>query len=397
MPLLDSHGNSIGPEEIIDEHFQTSERQKIIAASDMDGTMFKNDLGTLVFLEKLSDPTFWDLNPDEFERILLPQKYRQLLTEGITQNVQGLNVQVCALAMALANDIRKLYTHIHGIVSGKMNNRKQQQSLIREFARKMMELDRIFVMIDSTLSQHLDGEILMRTRFFAGKNPRAITQLAKRVMQRSPTAVDRYIHLPIEESNREIAEQTVTEAIIREVHDGAESPFGRIDRLVKPVKDISMFIRHAVEEAGIPAIVATGNLKAIAKTAIDSSEYHFLEQQRFRRRKKQGENIPPLVVGTWLRSEKDGTLHPRVKGKPVLGDRKAYEVKKFAAERRKKLGIALGDSVTTDGPMLRAALQQEGIAIIVGPDVETIQKKFHTIIRTAGKMREGIYYSVEKE
>ena len=390
MSLFNHKGEHVTPEEITEEHFNGSSGQKIIAATDMDGTMFKDDLGPLVFLEKLSDPNFWEFETGDFAKILIPKKYRELLKQGIEGKIKELKPDMCMIALDLADDITDLYDHIRGLAS--QNGGNGRQSLVREFARKMMELDRIFVLIDSTLSKHLNGEILMRTRFFAGKHPHVIAQLTRRVMQRTKTAVDRYVHLDIDKSHREIANQTVTEEMIDEIH-GVPSPFKKIDRVVKPVCDILDFVQHAVYEAGIPVIVATGNLKAIAKTAIAESDYSFLEEQRFRRRNKQGHDRAPLVVGTWLRSAQDGTLHPRVKGKPLLGERKKLAVKEFTDERRKILGIAAGDSPTTDGPMLLKALRNNGIAIVVGHDIDAIRRKFENVFAQVKELRENIYYS----
>ena len=393
MALYNHKGELVTPEEITGEHFNGSSGQKIIAATDMDGTMFKDDLGPLVFLEKLSDPNFWEFETGDFAKILIPKKYRELLQQGVEGKIKELKPDMCMVALDLADDITGLYDHIQGLAS--QNGGNGRQSLVREFARKMMELDRIFVLIDSTLSKHLNGEILMRTRFFAGKHPHVIARLTRRVMQRTKTAVDRYIHLDIDENHREVADQKVTEAMIDEIHGGVPSPFKRIDRVVKPVCDILDFVQHAIYEAGIPTIVATGNLKAIAKTAIEESDYSFMNEQRFRRRNKQGQDRSPLVVGTWLRSAEDGTLHPRVKGKPLLGDRKKLAVKEFTDERKKILGIAAGDSPTTDGPMLLSALRHQGVAIVVGHDIDSIRRRFDKVFGQVKELQENIYYSAE--
>lgn len=393
MALYNHKGEHVTPEEITREHLNGSSGQKIIAATDMDGTMFKDDLGPLVFLEKLSDPSFWEIETTDFAKILLPKKYRELLQRGMNNEVRELKPEMCMVALDLVDDIINLYDHILGLSS--LNGGKERQALVREFARKMMELDRIFVLIDSTLSKHLNGEILMRTRFFAGKHPHVIAKLTRRVMQRTKTAVDRYIHLDIDESHREVADQKVTEEMIDEVHGGVPSPFKKIDRVVKPVCDILDFVQHAIYEADIPTIVATGNLKAIAKTAIKESDYSFMDEQRFRRRRKEGQERAPLVVGTWLRSANDGTLHPRVKGKPLLGERKKLAVKEFTDERKKILRIAAGDSATTDGPMLIAALRHQGVAIVVGHDIDAIRRKFEKVFAQVKELEEKIYYSAE--
>jgi|GEM_PF-5822748 len=390
MALLDHHGNQITPEEIGDQSFSNGRSAKVVAATDMDNTMFENDLGPLVFLEKLADPHFWELGSSEFSRILLPKKYRELLRRGKNNEIPELKPIVCDLALDLGQDIMNLYDMIQTVVQTKPEP-NGEQPLIEEFARKMVELDRIFFMIDAVLSKYLDGEILMRTRFFAGKDPSVIHNLTQKVMRRQRTAVGRFLDLGIHDENHVRANQIVTEDRISEVH-GDESPFKQIDRLVKPVLDVQKITRHLITHLHIPTVVATGNLKAIAKTAVAESDYgDFMHKQRYI--KKGGS----LVVGTWLRAAEDGTLHPRVRNKPILGDRKAKAVMDFANDRDKMLGLALGDSPSTDGPMIQAALALNGAAVIVGKDIDTIRRRFEKVLPREQRYQEKVYYVVDNK
>ncbi|MCC7197665.1 hypothetical protein IT413_05755 [Candidatus Peregrinibacteria bacterium] len=391
MELLNHQGEEINAETFADDiktiHFPNNEYRSVVLASDMDNTMFDNDLGTLVFLEKMDDPKFWHLDIDEFRSLLLPKKYRGLLEKGAEKKVDGLHPPICKLALDLAYDIVNLYEKIRASVAAKRPN--GEGKLSEEFARKMIELDRIFVLIDGTLSKNLNGQILMRTRFFAGKNPSAITTLAQKVMHRHPTNIGRRIALNIHDENSRYAEQIVTEDRITQVH-GAPSPYQEIDRYVKPISVVQGIIHEAVQRLRIPAVVATGNLKAIAKTAITESDYSFLLKQKYVR---EGEGS--AVVGTWLRSGENGTLHPKVEGKPVLWDRKAEEALKFAKARRRDLKIALGDSPSTDGPMLRSSLANGGVAVVVGKDIDSLRRRFEKVVPKEQRYQEKVYYVVE--
>jgi len=393
MELLNHQGQEINAETFADDikniHFPDGGYKSVALASDMDNTMFDNDLGTLVFLEKMDDPKFWHLDTDDFRQLLLPKAYRKLLTEGADRHVDGLPPPVCKLALDLAYDIVNLYEKIQANVKAKRAN--GEGKLSEEFARKMIELDRIFVLIDGVLSKNLNGQILMRTRFFAGKNPSAITNLAQKVMHRHPTNIGRRVALNIHPENSGYADQIVTEDRISQVH-GVVSPFQEIDRYVKPVNAVRELIQTAVQKLRIPAVVATGNLKAIAKTAIAESEYDFLLKQKYVR---EGEHS--AVVGTWLRPGENGTLHPRVQGKPVLWDHKAEQALNFAHASRRELKIALGDSPSTDGPMLRASVANGGVAVVVGKDIDSLRKRFEKVFPPEQRYREKVYYVVENK
>jgi hypothetical protein len=215
--------------------------------------------------------------------------------------------------------------------------------------------------------------------------------LAQKVMHRHPTNIGRRVALNIHEENEESADQIVTEDRITQVH-GVVSPYREIDRYVQQIDEIQELIQIAVQKLHIPAVVATGNLKAIAKTAIAESDYEFLLKQKYVREKEGS-----AVVGTWLRSGENGTLHPEVEGKPVLWGHKAEEALNFANARRRQLKIALGDSPSTDGPMLRASLVNNGIAVVVGKDIDSLRSRFEKVIPPEERYQEKVYYVVENK
>ena len=81
--------------ELADEFLPAQKRERGLVATDMDGTLFQNDLGILVFLEKLTKPQDWQMTPDTFNRLLIPQNYRSVLQQGTKNLRTGLNPENC--------------------------------------------------------------------------------------------------------------------------------------------------------------------------------------------------------------------------------------------------------------------------------------------------------------
>ncbi len=364
MAILKFNDEPADIEEILDESRSTAGENGILLATDMDGTMFKNDLGLLVFLEKLSDPRLWEFDADRFSTLLLPPKYRKAMGEGKDGLHDRMPPEICALGLDLHADIVRLYELIK--FCGKDPKKsKEIPRLVNEFARKMMELDRIFMKLDRYLSSFFRGQLLMRTRFFAGKEPKDIRRLTELVMSHSVSSAARLISLCIHEENRREAGQTVTEERIRNVHD-EESPLRQIDRLVIPVDNVRRLIRKAIEELNIHAVVLTANLHGIADTAIyESPDYRFLKDQ----------TTGKIVVGSRLRTN-GKKLEPKLDGTPVFGERKAVEARLMARTQQRKYGISIGDSPGTDGPMMNACLAEGGSVFIVTEKPERALKDF---------------------
>ena len=62
--------------------------------------------------------------------------------------------------------------------------------------------------------------------------------------------------------------------------------------------------------------------------------------------------------------------------KPVFGARKANKTLEFTQEKGRRLACAIGDSPSTDGPMMRASLEEGGTAVLVGQDIEELSRRF---------------------
>src|SRR5690606_31519332 len=213
-----------------------------------------------------------------------------------------------------------------GVINGQFENQ-----VVLEFARKMIEFDQIFMKIDAHLTRQLGFPLLMRTRFFAGKELGDVHRMTRQVMDRKETAVDRFIQLDISDDLAIEANQTVSEERIAEAH-GNPSSHKEVDRLVVTVHEVRDLIRSSMKRWDKTlSVVFSANLHGIAETAVDRSAYGFLREQDEKK----------TVVGTKLRKQK-GKLMPRTLGKPVLGDRKAFEAVERATKTGRHLALAIG-------------------------------------------------------
>lgn len=104
-------GESSGYDSLLNEVLPHNDllRQGLLA-SDMDGTMFKEDLGVLVFVKKLKDPSFWNFTPESFKKLMLPKRYRVLANQGLDGGIENLPASACREILNLTEDLEKLYT-----------------------------------------------------------------------------------------------------------------------------------------------------------------------------------------------------------------------------------------------------------------------------------------------
>lgn len=377
MNIIDNAGTRVDLDELIGRYNEGEQRriQRAYAGSllgiDMDNTMFDNDLGVLVFLEKLNDPHFWDFEVDDFAKLLMPRRYKHALKQGAEGVHEGkISTEMSQLALDLHADCVQLYGLIQRIIRSKSSQKEMEQRVIREFARKMVEFDQIFIRIDSHLTNLFDMPLLMRTRFFAGKELGDVHKMTLDVMSRSETSVDRIIDLEISPELGKDLEMRVSEEQIAEAH-GKESQHKMVDRLVVPVNEVRDIIRKALLDWDKAlGVVLTANLHGIGETAVDNSIYDFIRQQ----------GVKGTVIGSKLIRE-EGVLKPRLLGEPILGKQKVEEAMKLAGETNKHFALAFGDSSTTDGPMMRKALDDGGSAIIVTKDINDAQKRFSRVLR----------------
>ncbi|MEK7544665.1 MAG: hypothetical protein AAB551_00885 [Patescibacteria group bacterium] len=398
-------GVEIGKDELLDQFVRETSSEfhgQGVLAADMDHTMFDKDLGILVFLEKLSDPHFWDFSPSYFTKLLLPDLYRRLLERGKNGEILNLNPKYCALALDLFNDASSLYNLLHRLKgNGNGSARKVlPPHVVQVFARKMLEFDRLFLIMDRYLSKHTGGQLLLRTRFFAGKAPGQIRDFTKRIFTHTDTSPDPDLSLLMTDEHRESVKcvhQKVDEQRLSDVHGDESSLYHRVDRVVHPVWGTHELMRGMVRDLDIPGVVITANLYGIAATALGASKEHygFLADQSFHR----GDAAEPYVIGTRLRRRTEKQLLPEVDGLPVFGPQKAEEANAFAARRKGSLVAAFGDSPSTDGSLLQSSVEQGGYAFVVGRDFASTCAKFREVfdplLKTSADISRRIFYIVE--
>ena len=85
--LYNWEGDRIQFDEYADRHLRKNNREGLVLATDMDNTMFANDLGILVFLEKLADPHFWDFDINTFESLVSSSKILRSTQQGCQRRV----------------------------------------------------------------------------------------------------------------------------------------------------------------------------------------------------------------------------------------------------------------------------------------------------------------------
>ena len=332
-----------------------------LTCADMDGTLFENDLGVLVFLEKLSDPTFWTLSEEQFRSLLLPEKYQRLMNTGaMGEGVEGIDRADCILVLMLWEDIVDLYKLQKVFVEKDHKTMGLEDPLVNEFARKMIEFDKYFMKMDSVLVHRpeTNGQLLMRTRFFAGKNQKHVVGLTKKALDRRKKD---NVTLAVYPENRLVVDQRVENL-----------PDLYCEREVRDVLDIREMIERLVLKNGSEARVVTTNLQQIADTAIMRTSY----DEFFRRNS---------AIGSTLKRDDDGTLHPKMSRGPVIGDMKARVASMLMMQTRRRLLVAMGDSLS-DGPMGMLSLSNGGLFVAVGKDYESTRRKFAPLIEAGKKL-----------
>lgn len=388
--LYNAQGDLIEFDEYTDRHLRKVGRG-VVVATDMDNTMVDRDLGVLVFIEKLKDPHFWDLDPDAFEQLVIPAKYYGILSEGAHgHHGDNLPPRLCQLALDLHEDIVHLYREIQRIKRDESAS-PHQTPVILEFARKMIEIDRAFMEADRYLSVVFEGELLMRTRFFAGKELGDVHHVTKKVLQRTSSDPYRMLDLAIPDEGRIGA---VSEEKISDVY-GEDSPRRTIDRYVPIIVDVQRFTRRALKQRGVIGLVITANLQGIGTTTVRNTDYSYFKKQKIR-----GKHLRGAVIGSRL-IKNGGKLGPKMEDLPVFGERKAEKAREFAQKNGdRRLACAIGDSPGTDGPMLRASLEEGGTAIMVGESIEEMERRFAPVLKIEelqDDAHERIFYILANE
>lgn len=378
MILGYSTGGSVDFTETVLEHGEIHHgfnRGRAVFVFDMDGTMLDADAGITVFMEKLADPTFWTYSGQQFSKLLLPPEYHRIILLAAGNHINGISPELATFILSLHHDITELYNLKRGFLRKRGNGLTIDDPLVNEFARKMYEFDSVLMGADTVLSQIFDGKLLMRLRFFAGKNIAAIQGLTRKALSR---ATHEIFHLSVHENSLNYDRQVTGDQL------------GPIDyKMHIPVIQPTLEMAKALNELGVPGLVVTTNLLVIARTCVAESDYgkYFHPKDVVGTRLQRGRNnpnnfTPDFDDGSPVFAEKkvdmiDRSTGYRTAAKALRGETLTEkEILKFQTHGLQSLFLAAGDSPSNDGPMLHAALRDGGIAVLVGPNFESVRRRF---------------------
>ncbi|MBD3328237.1 hypothetical protein GF340_02940 [Candidatus Peregrinibacteria bacterium] len=383
MAIYNFREDKVCVEDIIESHNLHNKSKKIAILTDMDHTMFNSDLGVDVFLEKCGDIKMWEMDVHEFASLLLPRKYKEIFNDGLDgrYTTLGLTKDICQFILGLSKDLKYLYRYIQVLLS-QNGDQEELGVAVKHFARKMMEFDRVFVEHDMVLQQHFTTPMLMRTRFFAGKNSTPVVKLTRKVMERTRGSADRFVDLNFDVKDLP-GREYISSDFVDEIH-GKESPYKVVDRYAAHIQEVVDLIRYMVEFESSVCRVISGNLEGIAKTAVENSEYRFLLEQGEVRK-------TDVIKGTRLkRNNGRFATMPKM---PILGPVKVEKAMSFAEKYGKKTKIALGDS-KSDAPMLNYALESGGLSFVVGQDFRKAIEKFTGVLDIRKETLKRIFYVI---
>jgi hypothetical protein len=366
----------------MEEWLPPSQLSSSVGGVDMDGTLFENDLGIDVFLERLIKTNFWRaFDNNGFARLLLPRRYEEKLLSGAAGKIPELPPDTCHHALNLWKDIVDLHRALRNLIdTSQVHSPDINHPLVNEFARKMLAFDQTLMNLDSYFLKIFHGQLLMRVRFFAGRSNSLTRTMTERIIKRRRRA--RFVNLRIHPENQRLVSQRVKENMLPPI---------RYDRLIRVIEGTRVFLKKVLEGGAHPAIITT-NLEDIADAFIrfPDSPYHFLCTRG-----------QPRVYGTKLEtnghSGKSQVFRSRINGMPVFGPQKAQIAEQFSQRENRPFLFAAGDSLRSDGPMGQLALKNSGVFLAVGKDYETMRRQFHQLYKRAlGKgvqhLEERIWY-----
>ncbi|MFC1616426.1 hypothetical protein ACFL21_04750 [Patescibacteria group bacterium] len=324
--------------------------EKTQIATDMDGTMFNNDLGRLVFMVKLLDPKFWRIDPAEFKELLLPYEHVRVIKQGKQGFIDHpeMSISNCTEILGLHRDLCLLYKLMHTRING--TDLFLEDSIINEFAAKMIAFDKLIILLEMYLRAVFNNQLLMRVRFFGGHDASIMPVLTKDALSISQQHPERFITLQSHDDTREFVPQEI------------ELPPIEFDRYAEANEQVRRVIARLVVENRAKICVVTTNLQSIANAAIAYSRFapYFREDSSFGSRLVKNGNVYETCLD----------------GDPVFGPEKVKLAERAAFSNGCDFKVAIGDNANNDGPMMKKALENNGLVFIVGEEFETIRNHF---------------------
>ena len=201
----------------------------------------------------------------------------------------------------------------------------------------------------------------MRTRLFVDQNREVVDTLIDNVMNRKAEDKDASLHLSIHSENRHHYNQSIKENELASVD---------FNRIVVINNNTAALIREVFDRGASVRVITTNNLEN-ALGAINNSSYSYLNHRR-------------TISASRLKinGEKFGS---KMDGMPIFGPRKVDIAREIENAKKRIFKVALGDSFTNDGPMMRYALNNGGVAVIVSDDYEKARAKFNPIYEELGE------------
>lgn len=374
----DHEGDLFSPEhieEVIQLHTQRTKRRASIA-SDMDGTMFKEDLGLGVFFLKMLNPEFWQkISTEQFRSSLLNEDLQKALKSGmdLSPNISvGTDkdpiyiTDAKACCQAISDTIIPAILALFEKIKNNGLSPEEKQEALNNFAYANYILDQIIMKLERVFEPILDGKIIPRTRLLAGftkKNARDLTEQLLQITHDSPQSSLTFSPENIDPNFLNINGATIKPEFLEEV----------IGTRATRVTAIKRLYQRLVHAQLVYLNIITTNLPEIAQTIAEStnSPYHntFVEQVAA----NSGTEIPDYIHGTKL-STANGIYLPNLEHKGVLRDQKLART--MDLDRINKTLVAAGDT-TTDWLMIQHTIVTNGgYGILVGPTLEATQQRF---------------------
>ncbi|MDB4979240.1 MAG: hypothetical protein JWM56_1426 [Candidatus Peribacteria bacterium] len=307
------------------ETWQTQARPGLIA-TDMDGTMFLEDAGRLVFNNFIESPEFFSRDPTDFNSLLLTsypitedgRSARDLVKNAAEGRGSELSAETCRDVLHECGNLTENYARLHSIGATSEDER-------RAFAQAFLALDQKLIDLKNTvqdfgLSNRL-AEAFWRFRMTTGFPASHIASYAKRL----------------------------ADGGIR-----ANSPVHQILHSAPKADTI-----HVITAS--PCVVARELIRAsLYKTVITDH----------------------TVIPTTLQRSETDHLTGRIEGEMITGDVKRVLLQHLQRNTGATLRMALGDHPPGDGAMGALVLEKGGVFVITHePEkFQTMRQAFHSVL-----------------
>lgn len=385
-PILKNHNTDYDGFEysfsrIRNEYLDDEMLENGLVATDMDGTMFKNDLGMLTSLHMLRTPDAWDIHPDNFKELLTPSVQTSVVNLGLKGYLPALSPKDCQLFLDLRDDLFELYVKIFSYLGEE--DLTISDPVVNEFAHKMIALDKLILSMETVFQAATAGQLLMRTRFLKGMTRRNVGKIISLMMENHMNG-DRFEELDVHDENKAVSEQRVGSDRLEKIS---------FDKRIHVVSGIRDVIFNLLDD-DIPVRVVTTSLQDIAMGVLRGTEYSPILDQSCDGKK-------PVLAST-LTCDRYGVLDSEPDKAPVFGDIKKRILEELQIKMNRRVICAIGDSVNNDSSMMELALGNGGIAIINGETYENTRAKFKPFVdrqrRDLGDPHVGerIFYNSEE-